>query len=550
MRLIENIKDRIAKAVLTEERIGKLLEEIEPFQRWKVFWGQVSKGKDDTNTIREEKVRKSYEAWERDPLAETAIEYRIDYILGKGLGYSCQHDKVKEAFEKMWKSNNFDIFQFELTRTLSLDGELFLHFPKITLGQIPAIIPIDSTGIKYIARDKDDQRKAVYYHRRFTVQEYPSIESNTIILPPSTTIKDENIPAEEIIHFKIGALTNMSRGRGKLYRVLEDIDEYKNFTLIRKAVHRALSALVFWLKITNGTQAEIDAWQAKLDNYAKYDKEGNLITNMPSGQALVTNEKMEFKHLNPDMKAGSADTDGNRLLLRVCAGTRLPEYMFGSGWNANLASSQSQESPMVKGMEADQEMVRLLFKTIFDKALQMMIDVGDLDATYSVIETDDQGKKIEVQKIPQELYDLTFPEIAVKDIVPIATAVKEMVINKILSRETSCTLLGYNWEEEKVKILKEAEEGFRSPEPTNPFNQLPVKLGEEMSKDELEKIKRLTTECRQELRESYNQYQGDLKAGLKNAKELFVIRQQEILQRHLNKDETEGYANQIIKALK
>jgi hypothetical protein len=550
MKLIENIKERIAKAVLTEERVGKLLEEIEPYRRWKVYWTQVNKGRDDTDSIRADKVRKSYEAWERDPLAETSIEYRVAYILGKGLGYSCQHEKVREAFDKIWKENNFAIYQFELTRTLGVDGELFLRFPKITLGQIPVIIPIDSTEIKYIARNQDDQRKADYYHRQFIPQTYPSLESNAQILSPSAEIKNENIPADEMIHFKIGALTNMSRGRGKLYRVLEDLDEYKNFTLIRKAVHKALSVFVLVMKITGATQAELDVWQAKLDNYSKYDKSGNVIEAMPSGQPIAINDKMDLQHINPDMKAGSADTDGNRLLLRVCAGTRLPEYMFGSGWNANLASSQSQESPMVKSMEADQEMVRLLFKAIFDKTLQMMIDVGDLDATCPVTETDDQGNEIEVQKIPQELYDLTFPEIAIKDIVPLATALKEVVINKILSRETACTLLGYVWDEEKIKILKEEQEGFKSPQPTTGFPQLTAGLGEEMSRDELNKIMRLKHDCRKELLESFAQYQEDLKNGVPGAKEQFVTRQQEIMQRHLTMGTNEGYAHQIIEVTK
>jgi len=550
MKLVENIKDRIAKTVLTKERIGKLLEEIEPYRRWKVYWTQVTEGKDDTDPIRDEKVRKSYEAWERDGLAETSIEYRVAYILGKGLGYSCQHDKVKEAFEKIWKENNFAVYQFELTRRLFLDGESFLRFPKIKLGQIPAIIPIGSIEIKYIARNKDDQRKVDYYHRQFTPQTYPAIETNAQILPPSAEIKHENIPADEMIHFKIGALTNMSRGRGKLYRVLEDLDEYKNFTYIRKAIHKALSVFVWWMKLTGASQPEVDAMQTKLDNYSKYDKSGNTIDSMPSGQAIVTNDKVELNPLSPDMKGGNAERDGNRLLLRFCGGVRLPEYMFGSGWNANLASSQSQESPMVKGMEADQEMVRLLFIMIFDKTLQMMIDVGDLAATYPVIETDKEGKEIIVEKTPQELYDLTFPEIAIKDIVPLATALKDVVINKILSRETACTLLGYVWAEEKIKILQEEQEGFKSPEPTNPFNQLPTKLGEEMPKEELEKIRRLTTECRQELKESYEQYQKDLEAGIEGAKEQFVMRQQEILQRHLTKNTSEGYAHQIIKVTK
>jgi len=545
-----------------------LKESVAPFDKWeKENWRNYTKRGDDSNSTREEKVKKSFEAWERNPLAETAIEYKVAYILGKGIEYSCKHLEVQEAIDGFWKENQFDTLQFELVREIGLSGEIFGWFPgsrkkekkkieeqkddkksKLQIGNIPIIIPVDSTEIKYIARNPQDQRKPSYYHRQYIVQEYPSFDENASMLVASTTTKDENIPAEEMIHFKIGGLTNLSRGRGWLNRVLDWIDEYKAFVNIRKTIHRAKCALAWVFKIATDNQKDIDAMQTKVDNFAKYDRDSNERETIPIGQPIIIGKSMEVNTVNSNINAGTAYEDGHAIKGMVAAGTKLPEYMFGSGYDANLATAQAQDSPMVKCMELNQELIRVMFKQIFDFALQIMIDLGDLKETYEIKGTDSEGKEITIQKTPQELYDLTFPEIAIKDIVPLAQAIAILVEKKILSRELAVTLLGYEWDVEKERIKKEQEEGFASV-PSSPFS-FPSLMGEtkeSIDKDDLKKITILSTECRNALLDNYKVYQKNLLEGLPHAKEIFVATQQEIMKKYLEQGAISGYANQAIK---
>lgn len=521
-----------------------LKEDLDPFRKWKIVWSEVKKEGDDSNTIRQEKLAKSFEAWERNPIAESGIEYKVTYILGKGLEYTAEHPDVQQALDSFWKENNMAMTHVELVRSLFVDGELFLYFPKIEFGQIPILVPIDASEIQYIARDQENFRKIEYYHRKYKVYKYPTFEDNSPIASVTHEQKHENISAEEMIHFKIGSLLNLSRGRGLLFRILEYLDEFTAWLKIRKMLNKAKSAFAWIFKVGTDNQNTVNEWQTKLDNFAKYDKSGNLIDAIPTGQPIVIGKSMEITTPSPNIGASGAFEDGRQLRMMAAVGMRLPEYMLSDGENANLATTQSQESPMVRCMEADQEKVRLLFLQIFDKVLDMLIEVGDIQEKYSVEITNPDGSIEKAEKSAKELYDLIFAEIATSDISAIADPLDKLVQDKILSRKTACTLLGYDWEQEKDRIKKEEQEGFVSMiRPSGLF----AGLSESMDADDLKNVTKLRDDCQRELRENYEQYRQNLIAGVPEAKEVFITEHQKIVRKYLENGAKEAYANRVLK---
>lgn len=537
MKIIETIKNKARKI---------LLEDLDPFRRWKINWTQVIKKGDDSSSVRRDKVAKSFEAWERNPIAASGIEYKVTYILGKGLGYSTEHPKVKEKLDEFWKINNMPISHIEIVRSLFVDGEVFLHFPKTRLGQIPIMVPIDAPEITYITRDPENFRKIVYYHRSYEMPKYPDVDDNA---PAASIIyekREENIPAEDVIHFKIGSLSNLSRGRGHLYRILEYLDEYTAWLKIRKALNKAKSAFSWIFKLSTDNQTSIDLWQSKLNDFAKYDKDGNLLDAIPTGQPMVIGKSMDVKAESPTIGAGGAAEDGRQIKLMAAVGMRLPEFMLSDGENANLATTQSQEAPMVRCMEADQEMVRLFFIQIFDKVLDMMIESGDLEETYIIKTTKDDGNVEEIEKPTRELYDLIFPEIATSDVSELADPLEKMINSKVLSRETACTLLGYDWKQEKEKIKNEEQQGFVS---VIKHHSIFNPIAEEMNPSDLNLVNKLRIDCQKELKENFEQYKKNLIDEVSDAKDIFITTHQEIVKKYLEEGAREAYANRVLKTI-
>ena len=519
-------------------------EDLDPFRKWKVNWTEVKKESDDSNFIRKEKLAKSFEAWERNPIAESGIEYKVTYILGKGLQYTVEHPDIERALNRFWQENNMPMLHVELVRSLFVDGELFLYFPKTEIGQNPVLVPIDASEIEYIARDPENFRNVAYYHRKYKAYNYPSFEENSSLAVLSYEERHENILSEDIIHFKLGSLLNLSRGRGVLFRIHEYLDEFTAWLKIRKMLHKAKGAFAWIFKVGTDSQTTVDEWQTRLNNFAKYDSDGNLLDAIPTGQPIVIGKSMDITTPSPNIGASGAFEDGRQLRMMAAVGMRLPEYMLSDGENANLATTQSQESPMVRCMEADQEKVRLLFLQIFDKVLDMLIQVGDLQEEYEIETVKPDGTSETVSRPTKELYDLIFPEIATSDISELAGPIQQLITHKVLSRETACTLLGYDWEQEKERIKQEEKEGFIS------IPKLPGMFGpmiESMDLDDVKNVTKLRQDCQKELRENYDQYKENLIAGVPEAKEVFIDKHQEIVRKYLENGAKEPYANRVLR---
>lgn len=541
MNLKETIRNKV-KGFLN------IVEDLDPFRAWRVNWRQTSKEKDDTNTIRQEKVAKGYEIWETNPLADTGLEYKICYILGKGLQYNSKQERVKQRLDEFWNSNNMEIQHIELIRGLFLEGELFLNFPKITTGQTPALIPIDSNEIKYIARDLNDFRKVLYYHRQYKVYEYPSVESNQPFGTFAYTLKDENILGEDIIHFKINSLPNLSRGRGYLHRIMEWLDEYKVWLKGRVKINKAKGAFAWIFKHSSDDQGAITKWQEKLNKFAQYDKDGNVIDTIPTGQPIVVGKSWEVQTPAPQINATGAGEDGRQIKLMAAVGMRIPEFMLADGANANLATTTSQMSPMVKSMVMDQEMIRLLFVAIFDRVIEMNMSVaGGLPDSIAIETVNPDGSVTVELKAPKELYDLTFPEIATADIATLGQPLVALVNAEIISREEANASLGYEWNKSKELIDQEKIAGYKSVQPPafGQPSQVPVALGEAISKEQLEKITKLNTDCQAELKANFVLYEWNLKHSVTNAKDVFIAKHQEVVKKYLAEGAKEGYVSHI-----
>lgn len=97
------------------------------------------------------------------------------------------------------------------------------------------------------------------------------------------------------------------------------------------------------------------------------------------GNIVQQNEAVQHEPMRLDSGAGNAVSDGQMLRAQVSAGDRFPQHYLGDIGSANLATATSMELPVLKHVEARQELVEGLFRFCIDRAIQRAVDTGQLD---------------------------------------------------------------------------------------------------------------------------------------------------------------------------
>lgn len=109
------------------------------------------------------------------------------------------------------------------------------------------------------------------------------------------------------------------------------------------------------------------------------DLEPRVLGPRGGGNVIQQNEAVKHEALRLDSGAGGAVTDGQMLRAQVSAGDRFPQHYLGDVGSANLATATSMELPVLKHVEARQELVETLFRFCIDRAIQRAVDTGQLD---------------------------------------------------------------------------------------------------------------------------------------------------------------------------
>lgn len=302
-----------------------------------------------------------------------------------------QNDSLKEQIQAFWKDTDNQraltsrAAMIEWLDDTATDGEkFFIGFeadaaPYVKLTQIP-LEQIDT-----IIYDPDDWKKPVYYVRVWNELIYNS-ESRVYEAKPGTagqpTIKyyldyrilPEEIPdlrtrikikkkeladdSERILHTLINPLWTKKgkRGISELYSSREWFRVYKEFMEDRAAINAAATSVAYKRKIKGGP-TEVARFANKLGPInVGYESDQNpseiskLTRPSPAG-IYDSNPAVDLEWMKTDTGAVNAKEDGRSILTAAGAGTGMFVHYFGDGGDANLATAQAMELPMVKTFE-------------------------------------------------------------------------------------------------------------------------------------------------------------------------------------------------------
>lgn len=320
-----------------------------------------------------------HSAYQRNPLANTAVQYTADFVIGEGFNLTCRNKKVQKFLEDFIKHPDNAIREYERQAVIDLqvDGELFIRYftgsGAMTQGQVVAV-PLRPWECMGIQTELGFFRRAELYH--FQMQQSTGDDWGTRY----ETVNIQ-IPADEVQHVAINRHGYELRGRPELYRVLPWLRADSEFLQNRARQNHWRNALLWWVSVTTNSASQLAQIAAR---WARPPTPGSVV---------VESDKVKVSPLTNSSGGAEADHDGRAIKLRSIIGFRLPEYFFADGFNANLASSKSQSLPAMTKFSAFQTiMVEQVWTPMFKRVLETAIEAGLL--AEEVQEQDSEGELI------------------------------------------------------------------------------------------------------------------------------------------------------------
>lgn len=417
-----------------------------------------------------------HSVYQRNPLANSIVQYTADFSKGEGFSLQCHNTQVEEILEDFicHKDNAIREYERQAFIDLQTDGELFIRLftgKGEASGQIIAV-PLRPWECVWIETEPGFFRRPITYRFQRYVQSGDA--------PNYSATEQEDIPADDILHVKINAHASELRGRPDLYRLLPWLRADKEFLENRARQNHWRNALLWLVRVIGGNAAQVGAVRSR---WARPPTPGSVA---------IEGGNVEVTPLNSGVGASDAMEDGKALKNRVIMGARLAEYMFADGSDSNLATATAQQLPALTKFSAFQAlMIEQLWYPLFKRVLQTAIDNGDLpeqveeqdsdgDTVYEPIETEadvseadmmpgmpmagmqqDEPPKPKPRKVKMidtlEAFTVTYAPLITDDIGQLTTALASHEDREWASKETIQNKLGYDPTAEQKRIDREKE---------------------------------------------------------------------------------------------
>lgn len=385
-------------------------------------------------------------AYNHDPAARRAVEIMRDFTLGRSFKIECDNKAALALIRAFEEVNSLYDLMNSLTMELSIYGEVMpWELPdgatkigyqlrpgqEVPKGIIPRWRLVDPSCIWEIVTYPEDITRKLFYQwvAPTQYQLYSGRDKGSSV--PTSKFIFQQIPASEMLHYKINSVSNEKRGRSDLFPALgymKRLRDSVNYSII------SLQKQAAWSIDTTIKGSEQD-----LDDYVESQKE--LGTIPAAGSEFVHTESVSRLYLANQAGRGGQSEAFDWAISMIAMATGIPLQYFGTHLSnhGTRASALVQTEPIAKKFEMRQ---RLL-----DDVMRAMI--GRLFARFG---------------IPKETeFEIIFPEIVTQDR---STKLKDLAVaqsNRWISAKTASQIaakeLGlakYDYEKEFKQIEIEA----------------------------------------------------------------------------------------------
>jgi hypothetical protein len=389
-------------------------------------------------------------AWERNPLAKSAIQTIRMFTVQNGFSINYRNNQVKDILEGFIddEQNNVAANDKAFLETLLIDGELFLR--KARSGGRLVIAPIPAWGIREIQCNPSNVHDIYQYHYLLTTNDGVN----------TTVTHDEWIPVEDILHAAINRLPYEQRGRPDIFNVLPWLRAYKNW-IEDRARQNAFRGAIYDVTVQTNNASHL---AAVLSRYRK---------PMMSGTVNVHSDKEQFSVMPQDVRAGDAAEDGRQIKLMSAVGMGLPEYFLSDGSNANLASATAQQLPALRRFGEYQDIMKeCVWMPILREQIAVAIDAGMLPEYVEEQRADGTPVAGAEPIDAMDAFDIIYPELEGTDPAALLNSLMMAVNAGLISEQTATGLMpwpvDYAVEQERIEAERQGSLGSMQNFPVPP----------------------------------------------------------------------------------
>jgi hypothetical protein len=415
-------------------------------------------------------TEQAFKMWRTNLQARAIIRNMVKFVIGRGTIVKPKtkaDEKPNKKAEEYWKrfqyegepestmvKNKWNLREKEIFTRLFRDGEFILR--KFIAGQ-------DEKGlvkIRFIRPNRIQTPTNFESHNKNETVSYgighnpEDIEDlKTYYLVRSDGTLQKKIPAEEIIHYKIFADSDMKRGISLLEVCAPMIQKYEGWMEDRITLNKVRTAIALIRKIDAPT-ARIQAIRDSMESETTTaDRKKQKM--LERGTVITASKGVEYEMLSPNIHAQDVKDDGRNMLLSVAAGVGFPEMILTADYaNANYSSTLIAQNPFVREIEDWQDYAKTFYQELYATIILAGIEFGDLP----------KGTSTEC--------DVEFPPMVHADIKQENEAYEIMNTNRVMSRKTWQLKQGLEPEIEKANIEQEMA-GEVYPGDEDPFKLQP-----------------------------------------------------------------------------
>lgn len=401
----------------------------------------------------------AFHAYNHDPIARCIVNLKRDFTLGRGWQVTCKDPMAMALWQAFEEANNLYELMDMAAKELEIYGETMVwELPDndtkigydlkpgqgVPRGLIPRVRLIDPSVIWEVVTYPEDITRVLFYQWVAPTQYQIYSGSDKGQSVGSSKFIYQQIPAEQVDHYKINSVSNEKRGRSGLFPVLGYLKRLRdtvNYSVI------GMQKAAAW-----AIDTEIDGSDEDIQAYV--DSQNALGTIAPAGSEFVHSSKVKRNYISNAAAKGGVTTSFEWVLSMIASGTGIPiSYL-----NTHLSGGQTRASALVATEPVTKmfEKRQLLYEQMLQKMAKRLFRKFGLDAHIEV----------------------TFPELVTQDrsakLKDLALAQAQGWISKRRAAEIAAQELQiteFNWIKEEEQIKQEEEQ---APQMISPLTTPPA----------------------------------------------------------------------------
>lgn len=399
----------------------------------------------------------SFYAYHHDPAAKAVTSILVDFTMGRGFQLHAEVPQAQILWNAFVEANNFHEQMDWCANELSCQGEhMWWWLPNnqarisfnpawgevVPKAILPRIRLLDPSNIAEIITIPEDIQMGVLYYVWLAPTQYQMYTRDN---QPSTKFIYTQIPANQIMHFKVNSFSNEKRGRSDFFPALGYMKRLRdgvNYALVAQQKSAA------WCVDTTieGDAGDIDQYisdQKTLENHQGVQTAGSEFVHTPA-------IKREYLSNSSTSKGGDSPVF-SWCLNMIAMSSGIPVSYLGThlSGGSTRASAMIGVEPVTKRFERRQLVYERMIKKIFNRLCQTFGIQSNCDIIFPQLLTQDRSALFKDLSLAQMNFWISPKHAA-------SIAAKEL------------ELKDFNYDQEKADIKQEQDELGQIVQPGGP----------------------------------------------------------------------------------